>query len=118
METNDNKGQLKKLGKIEGVIYVEDTEGVKASGVSVPLQNELPFPEAGLPPQTTGKRMFHKERTQDVLVHCPISLHRRLTAYKTKVYDDSGQRVTINNMIVDAIAAWLDEHENKVSATT
>ena len=33
METNDNKGQLKKLGKIEGVIYVEDTEGAKASGV-------------------------------------------------------------------------------------
>lgn len=115
METNDNKGQLKKLGKIEGVIYVESDNG------SAPVNNqqgELPFPEAGLPPQTTGKRMFHKERTQDVLVHCPISLHRRLTAYKTKVYDDSGQRVTINNMIVDAIAAWLDEHESKVSATT
>ena len=115
METNDNKGQLKKLGKIEGVIYVESDNG------SAPVssqQGELPFPEAGLPPQTTRKRMFHKERTQDVLVHCPISLHRRLTAYKTKVYDDSGQRVTINNMIVDAIAAWLDEHESKVSATT
>ena len=115
METNDNKGQLKKLGKIEGVIYVESDKD------SAPVNNQqgdLPFPEAGLPPQTTGKRMFHKERTQDVLVHCPISLHRRLTAYKTKVYDDSGQRVTINNMIVDAIAAWLDEHESKVSATT
>ena len=62
--------------------------------------------------------MYHKEPKQDILVHCPISLHRRLTAYKTKVYDESGDRVTINNMIVDAIASWLDEHENKVSATT
>lgn len=117
METNKNNSPLKKLGKIEGVIYVED-DGVKESGTAAPLQSELPFPEAGLPPQTTGKRMFHKERTQDVLVHCPISLHRRLTAYKTKVYDESGDRVTINNMIVDAIASWLDEHESKVSATT
>jgi len=117
METNKNNNSLKKLGKIEGVIYMED-DGVKESGTAAPLQNELPFPEAGLPPQTTGKPMYHKEPKQDILVHCPISLHRRLTAYKTKVYDESGDRVTINNMIVDAIASWLDEHENKVSATT
>ena len=118
METNDNKGQLKKLGKIEGVIYVEDTEGAKASGVSVPLQNELPFPEAGLPPQTTGKRMFHKERTQDVLVHCPVSLHKRLKDLKDHIWDEYGERVNINNMVIEAIALWLDQQEGKKSINT
>jgi hypothetical protein len=115
METNDNKGQLKKLGKIEGVIYVESDNG------SAPVNNQqgdLPFPDAGLPPQPQVKPKLHKERKQDILVHCPASLHSRLVMLKAKIYDDSGQRVTINNMIVDAIAAWLDEHESKVSATT
>ena len=64
-------------------------------------------------------RMFHKERTQDVLVHCPESLHRRLRERKDHIWDEYGERVTINNMVIEAIALWLDQQENeKVSATT
>ena len=64
-------------------------------------------------------RMFHKERTQDVLVHCPESLHRRLRERKDHLWDEYGERVTINNMVIEAIALWLDQQEsNKVSATT
>ena len=53
------------------------------------------------------RRMYHKERTQDVLVHCPVSLHRRLTELKNHRWEEYGERVTINNMIVEAIAQWL-----------
>lgn len=63
-------------------------------------------------------RMFHKERTQDVLVHCPESLHRRLRERKDHLWDEYGERVTINNMVIEAIALWLDQQEsNKVSET-
>ena len=54
-------------------------------------------------------RRFHKEPTRDILVHCPASLHTRLTNYKLKLWDDLGERKTINNMVVEAIADWLDK---------
>lgn len=54
-------------------------------------------------------RLYHKERTQDILVHCPQSLHRRLTDLKNHLWDEYGERVTINNMAVEAIALWLDQ---------
>ena len=65
-------------------------------------------------------RMFHKERTQDVLVHCPVSLHKRLKDLKDHIWDEYGERVNINNMVIEAIALWLDQQEGKckVSATT
>ena len=54
-------------------------------------------------------RKFHKEPTRDILVHCPASLHTRLSNYKMKRWDDLGDRMTINNMVVEAIADWLDK---------
>lgn len=54
-------------------------------------------------------RRFHKEPTRDILVHCPASLHTRLSNYKLKLWDDLGERKTINNMVVEAIADWLDK---------
>ena len=58
-------------------------------------------------------RMFHKERTQDVLVHCPVSLHKRLKDLKDHIWDEYGERVNINNMVIEAIALWLDQQEGK-----
>ena len=58
-------------------------------------------------------RMFHKERTQDVLVHCPVSLHKRLKDLKDHLWDEYGERVNINNMVIEAIALWLDQQEDK-----
>ena len=60
-------------------------------------------------------RMFHKERTQDVLVHCPVSLHKRLKDLKDHIWDEYGERVNINNMVIEAIALWLDQQEGKKS---
>ena len=76
-------------------------------------------PQAAQATVVRTARMFHKERTQDVLVHCPESLHRRLRERKDHLWDEYGERVTINNMVIEAIALWLDQQEsNKVSATT
>ena len=53
-------------------------------------------------------------------MHCPESLHRRLRERKDHLWDEYGERVTINNMVIEAIALWLDvqEGKKKVSATT
>ena len=59
--------------------------------------------------ENNAVRRFHKEPTRDILVHCPASLHTRLTNYKMKLWDDLGERKTINNMVVEAIADWLDK---------
>jgi hypothetical protein len=76
---------------------------------------------ASVPAQATvvrTARMFHKERTQDVLVHCPVSLHKRLKDLKDHIWDEYGERVNINNMVIEAIALWLDQQEGKKSINT
>lgn len=84
----------------------EQKAEVPAGSPAVPSQQPLE-PVRNIADQPT-RRMYHKERTQDVLVHCPASLHRQLTELKNHRWDEYGERVTINNMIVDAIAQWLD----------
>lgn len=106
----------------------EDTQGTVPAVTSVsPVgehaashQGQSPsVPQAAQATVVRTARMFHKERTQDVLVHCPESLHRRLRERKDHLWDEYGERVTINNMVIEAIALWLDQQEsNKVSATT
>ena len=88
---------------------VKDTEERIEQGFEEIKQEQAKVPDAS--PSGTNqptRRMYHKERTQDVLVQCPASLHRRLTELKNHRWDEYGERVTINNMIVDAIAQWLD----------
>lgn len=63
------------------------------------------------PVVTSKARAFHKERKQDVLVHCPVSLHRKLKELKDLRWDEDGIRVNINDMVVDAIADWLDKQD-------
>lgn len=108
----------------------EDTQGTVPAVTSVSPVGEHAASHQGQSPSVPQAaqaatvvrtaRMFHKERTQDVLVHCPESLHRRLRERKDHLWDEYGERVTINNMVIEAIALWLDvqEGENKVSATT
>ena len=93
---------------------VKDTEQKISDGFEEIKQEQSNVPSGSadtvLEPvrEITAARKFHKERTQDILVHCPVSLHRRLTELKNHRWDEYGERVTINNMIVDAIAQWLD----------
>ena len=104
----------------------KDTQGTGTTVTSQATSQIEPVPAvsatASVPAQATvvrTARMFHKERTQDVLVHCPESLHRRLRERKDHLWDEYGERVTINNMVIEAIAMWLDQQEsNKVSETT
>ena len=106
----------------------EDTQGTVPAVTSVsPVgehaashQGQSPsVPQAAQATVVRTARMFHKERTQDVLVHCPVSLHKRLKDLKDHIWDEYGERVNINNMVIEAIALWLDQQEsNKVSATT
>lgn len=110
METNSKQNiQKKEIGKIEGVIYLTDTSINPQTSDGQPKNTSLPFPDAGLPSQPQPRQMYHKERTQDILVHCPQSLHRRMTDLKNHLWDEYGERVTINNMAVEAIALWLDQ---------
>ena len=115
---------------------VKESEGAKGSGTDAPSGAVADSPEEPVPavPHVSGvptasvpqaavyrtARMFHKERTQDVLVHCPVSLHKRLKDLKDHIWDEYGERVNINNMVIEAIALWLDQQEGKckVSATT
>ena len=95
METNDNKGQLKKLGKIEGVIYVESDNG------SAPVNNQqsdLPLPDAGLP---------EKEPTKGVQTYIPMSQYIRLNNIRAV------RGETIGNLVAQSIALWLDVQEGK-----
>lgn len=75
-------------------------------------------PKPNVPQVYRTARMFHKERTQDVLIHCPESLHRRLRERKDRVWDEYGERLTINNMVIEAIAMWLDQQEGKAKVNT
>jgi hypothetical protein len=100
METNDNKGQLKKLGKIEGVIYVESDNG------SAPVNNQqgdLPLPDAGLP---------KKEPTKGVQTYIPMSQYIRLNNIRAV------RGETIGNLVAQSIALWLDVQEGKKSINT
>ena len=96
---------------------VKDTEQKISDGFEEIKQEQTKAPDASpsgsLEPvrEITATRKFHKERTQDILVHCPVSLHRRLTELKNHRWDEYGERVTINNMIVEAIADWLDRKD-------
>ena len=113
----------------------ESGQGAKGAGTDAPSGAVADSPGETVPtvPHVSGvptasvpqaavyrtARMFHKERTQDVLVHCPVSLHKRLKDLKDHIWDEYGERVNINNMVIEAIALWLDQQEsNKVSATT
>ena len=58
---------------------------------------------------------YHKEPTRDILVHCPVSLHTRLTELKQHRRDEYGLRETINDYAVQAIAAWLDTQEKSMN---
>lgn len=104
----------------------KDTQGTGTTVTSQTTSQIEPVPAASatasVPAQATvvrTARMFHKERTQDILVHCPESLHHRLRERKDHLWDEYGERVTINNMVIEAIALWLDQQENgKVNTTT
>ena len=63
--------------------------------------------------EITATRMWHKELKQDVLVHCPVSLHRKLKDLKDKRWDETGVKVNIKDMVVEAIADWLDKQDAK-----
>jgi len=76
---------------------------------AAPATQAQPSPPAPQAQVYRTARLYHKERTQDILVHCPQSLHRRLTDLKNHLWDEYGERVTINNMAVEAIALWLDQ---------
>lgn len=69
---------------------------------------EHPVPAANTDNRNSARK-FHKEPTRDILVHCPASLHTRLSNYKMKRWDELGDRMTINNMVIEAIADWLDK---------
>lgn len=105
----------------------EDTQGTVPAVTSVsPVgehaashQGQSPsVPQAAQAMVVRTARMFHKERTQDVLVHCPVSLHKRLKDLKDHIWDEYGERVNINNMVIEAIALWLDQQEGKKSINT
>jgi hypothetical protein len=105
METNDNKGQLKKLGKIEGVIYVESDNG------SAPVNNQqgdVPLPDAGLPKKEPTK----KEPTKGVQTYIPMSQYIRLNNIRAV------RGETIGNLVAQSIALWLDVQEGKKSINT
>lgn len=105
METKDNKGQLKKLGKIEGVIFVEDANVTTSTQQpQQPQQSELPFPDAGLV----------KEPTKGVQTYIPMSQYIRLNNIRAV------RGETIGNLVAQSIALWLDVQEGKakVSAIT
>lgn len=104
----------------------EPGQGAKGSGTDAPSGAVADSPGETVPavPHVSGvpqaavyrtARMFHKERTQDVLVHCPVSLHKRLKDLKDHIWDEYGERVNINNMVIEAIALWLDQQEGKKS---
>ncbi len=112
----------------------ESGQGVKGSGTDAPsgavadrpgetvqaVPRVSGVPAASVPQAAVYRtaRMFHKERTQDVLVHCPVSLHKRLKDLKDHIWDEYGERVNINNMVIEAIALWLDQQEGKKSINT
>jgi len=104
METNKNNSPLKKLGKIEGVIYVEDANVTTPTQQPQPQQSELPFPDAGLV----------KEPTKGVQTYIPMSMYRRLNNIKLTRGEN------ISDLVMQAIGLWLDvqEGKKKVSATT
>ena len=88
---------------------VKDTEQKISDGFEeIKIEAQQPLEPVR---EITATRKFHKERTQDILGHCPVSLHRRLTELKNHRWDEYGERVTINNMIVEAIADWLDRKD-------
>ena len=114
-----------KRGDGKDIAAPSDTQGtvpvVTSANAGTSKRGQSPcVPQAATATVVRTARMFHKERTQDVLVHCPESLHRRLRERKDHIWDEYGERVTINNMVIEAIALWLDQQEGKakVSATT
>ena len=98
-------------GTVAATSAVSQATGQVGTAV-IPQQTEQAAGAAGSSSSSSEgntARRFHKEPTRDILVHCPASLHTRLTNYKLKLWDDIGERKTINNMVVEAIADWLDK---------
>ena len=107
----DDKGTIPAVsdGSCGGTVYGEAAPAVTAA----PGMAAASVPQAAV---YRTARMFHKERTQDILVHCPVSLHKRLKDLKDHIWDEYGERVNINNMVIEAIALWLDQQEGKTKA--
>ena len=63
--------------------------------------------------QQAPQKRLEKEATQAMLVHCPVSLHARLSRLKTDTFELTGQRMTLNDMTVQAIEYWLDAQQKK-----
>ena len=101
---------------VEGYERLEKQESEGTVGVRHPstIGDSTVVPDPTVP-STSKARAFHKERKQDVLVHCPVSLHRKLKELKDLRWDEDGIRVNINDMVVDAIADWLDKQEAAMS---
>lgn len=93
--------------------FEEIRKDVKEPVPAVPHVSGVPAASVPQAAVYRTARMFHKERTQDVLVHCPVSLHKRLKDLKDHIWDEYGERVNINNMVIEAIALWLDQQEGK-----
>ena len=112
--------EVKETGQVAKGSGTDAPSGAVADrpGETVPAVPHVSgVPAASVPQAAVYRtaRMFHKERTQDVLVHCPVSLHKRLKDLKDHIWDEYGERVNINNMVIEAIALWLDQQEGKKS---
>lgn len=105
-----------KFNFVETSALIEQTEKTIEQGVAAAapkLENVRDITD--MPPAKpllTCQGLYHKEKTQDVLIHLPLSLHKRLTELKNQRYEDYGERVTINNMAIEAVHQWLRMCEN------
>lgn len=113
-EQADSQGSQEQTTKTTPAMPAQTEASVPS--VAVPQQQNPPSPPVPQAQIYHTARLYHKERTQDILVHCPQSLHRRMTDLKNHLWDEYGERVTINNMAVEAIALWLDQ-KAPISAT-
>ena len=104
-ENDKNSAQMKKLGKIEGVIYVDDHSEQGGGETAAPSPAPQPAPQVSQPkPQ---------EPTKGVQTYIPMSMYRRLNDLKLS------RGETIGNLVIQAIGLWLDVQEGtKKVATT
>lgn len=74
---------------------------------------------AGAPPAEGAlpQKPWLKEPVRDILIHCPVSLHARLTERKRYRREELGLRETINDYAVEAIARWLDSEQPKEASS-
>lgn len=103
----------------EAGAHTEDSPSVvQPTASAYPQQGQSP--SAPTVPQVitiqATMRRYVKERKQDMLVHCPVSLHRRLLALKAWHKDELCEKINVNDMVVEAIALWLDGHDHLAAA--